>query len=105
MYQVPQALEKEFRQLVDGVDLKTLDDVLLAALAAFKEKQSNVQKVVDDERLQRREEAIHMQVIEENPFVPEDEAIFDMFDNQGLTDQQRSDYLVKSAKNGSLFNR
>ena len=50
------------------------------------------------DRRQRRREAIRLHEIEGNPFTPEDNALFEMFDQNGLTDEQRRTFLIKGAK-------
>ena len=49
------------------------------------------------DRAQRRREAIKLQEIEGNPVTAEDIAIFEMFDREGFTDQQRIDYIKRQA--------
>ena len=52
----------------------------------------------DSAREERRRDAIRMQEIEGNPFTPEDNAIFEMFDREGWTGAQRREYLIREAK-------
>lgn len=52
----------------------------------------------NQEREQRREEAISLHEIEGNPFTREDNALFEMFDWLGWNDAQRREYLVREAK-------
>lgn len=47
------------------------------------------------EQEQRRAEAINLHEIEGNPFTPEDEALFQMFDREGYTPEQRIRYIQK----------
>lgn len=49
------------------------------------------------ERRQWRLEAVRLQEIESNPFTPEDNALFDMFDRNGWSDSQRRGYLTREA--------
>ena len=49
-------------------------------------------------RRQRRREAIRLHEIEGNPFTPEDNALFEMFDREGWTDERRRAFLIKEAK-------
>lgn len=46
------------------------------------------------ERRQRRLEAIKLQEIEGNPLTPEEIAMFEMFDREGFTDEQRHAYIL-----------
>lgn len=55
-------------------------------------------KPADPERRQRRLEAIRLHEIEGNPFTPEDNALFDMFDRNGWSDAQRREYLIREAQ-------
>ncbi len=46
-----------------------------------------------DQKQTARAEIRNLQEIEGNPFTFEDEAIFEMFDREGFSDQQRLDYI------------
>lgn len=52
----------------------------------------------DADRLKRRLEAIRLHEIEGNPFTPEDNALFEMFDRKGWSDAQRRAYLIREAQ-------
>lgn len=49
-------------------------------------------------RKQRRLDAVRLHQIEGNPFTPEDNAVFEMFDHKGWTDAQRREFLIQDAK-------
>lgn len=49
------------------------------------------------ERQQRRLEAVTLHEIEGNPFTPDDEAMFAMFDREGWSDAQRRAYIIAQA--------
>jgi len=49
-------------------------------------------------RRKRRLEAIRLHEIEGNPFTPEDNALFEMFDRKGWSDAQRRSYLIREAQ-------
>ena len=104
MQEIPQTLERKIKHFMDAAGYKSAEEVLRAALKALEEKQVKT-PAVDPERLQRRKEAIHMQVIEENPLDEKDIALLEMFDRKGWSDQQRIDYITRSAKDGRLFDR
>ena len=55
-------------------------------------------KTQDTARQKRRREAIRLHEIEGNPFTPEDNALFEMFDRKGWSDAQRREYLVREAQ-------
>lgn len=50
------------------------------------------------ERLERSREAIKLHEIEGNPFTPEENAMFDMFDREGWTDAQCRNYITERIK-------
>jgi len=41
----------------------------------------------------RRQDAIALQKVEGNPFTAQDEALFEMFDREGFTPEQRIQYI------------
>ena len=47
---------------------------------------------------QRAREAAHLQVIEGNPFDAEDIAMFEMFDREGFSPDQRRAYIVEQSR-------
>lgn len=96
MLEIPQTLERKIKHFMEAAGYKTADEVLRAALKALEEKQIKA-PAVDPERLQRRKEAIHMQIIEDNPFTSEDEAMFAMFDRKGWDFEQRAQYINSMA--------
>lgn len=49
-------------------------------------------------RKARREEAMHLQGMEGNPFDAEDQALFEMFDRKGWSHEQRRAYIIARAK-------
>lgn len=55
-------------------------------------------KTEDIGRRKRRLEAIRLHEIEGNPFTPEDNALFEMFDRKGWSDAQRRAYLIREAQ-------
>jgi hypothetical protein len=62
---------------------------------------ATVQKLVnrpDADALERRAFAIRLQEIEGNPLTAEDLAMFDMFDREGLTSEERLAYITAEAR-------
>jgi hypothetical protein len=51
-----------------------------------------------DQARQRRREAIRLQEIEGNPFTQEDIEMFEMFDREGWSHEQRRAYIVSQIK-------
>lgn len=49
------------------------------------------------ERRQRRLEGIRLQEIEGNPLTAEEIEMFEMFDREGFTDEQRRAYILERA--------
>ncbi len=49
-------------------------------------------------RKQRHLDAIKLHEIEGNPFTSEDNALFEMFEREGWTGQQRREHIVKEAR-------
>lgn len=49
-------------------------------------------------RRARRLDAIWLHEFEDNPFEPDDNALFEMFDRKGWTDAQRRAYLTREAR-------
>lgn len=47
---------------------------------------------------QRHRDAIKLHEIEGNPFTPEDNAVFEMFEREGWTGAQRREYIIKEAR-------
>lgn len=47
-------------------------------------------------------EAMHLQVIENNPLDAEDKAMFEMFERKGLSSAQRRAYILEQAKADSM---
>lgn len=47
-------------------------------------------------------EAMHLQVIENNPLDAEDKAMFEMFERKGLSPAQRRAYILEQAKADSM---
>ena len=41
----------------------------------------------------RRQDAIALHEVESNPFTAQDEALFEMFDREGFTPEQRIEYI------------
>jgi hypothetical protein len=56
----------------------------------------------DAEALERRAFGIRMQEIEGNPLTAEDLAMFDMFDREGLTGDERRAYIIAKARKPAL---
>ena len=55
--------------------------------------------MVDKDTLQQRaREAAHLQVMEGNPFDAEDIAMFEMFDREGFSPDQRRAYIVEQSR-------
>ena len=54
------------------------------------------------ERLKRRAFAIHAHEIEGNPLDAEDIALFERFDREGLTDEERIAIVIKEAQKLAL---
>ncbi|MGV3549965.1 hypothetical protein [Rhizobium sp.] len=52
----------------------------------------------DDDIEQRAREAAHLQLIEGNPFDADDMAMFEMFDREGLSPEQRRAYIIEQSK-------
>ena len=53
---------------------------------------------MDQSRKHRRLEAEALQKIENNPLTEEDVAMFEMFDSEGYSDEQRRAYILKDLK-------
>ena len=49
------------------------------------------------QRRRRRLEAMHSNAIEGNPFDADDVALFEMFDREGFTDEERISYIRQLA--------
>lgn len=49
-------------------------------------------------RRERRLDAIQLHEIEGNPFTPEDNALFEMFDRKRWSDAQRREHLIREAQ-------
>ncbi|NQW11771.1 MAG: hypothetical protein HQ481_18060 [Alphaproteobacteria bacterium] len=49
-------------------------------------------------RTQRHRDAIKLHEIEGNPFTLEDNAVFDMFEREGWTGEQRRGYIIGEAR-------
>lgn len=47
---------------------------------------------------QRTLEAAHLQLIEGNPFDAEDIAMFEMFDREGFSPEQRRAYIIEQSR-------
>ena len=60
-------------------------------------KKTEIQTVSDDRR-QRRAEAFALSAIEGQAPSPDDIAMFEMFDREGLSFEERRDYIVAQAK-------
>ena len=41
-----------------------------------------------------RAEAMHLQAIEDNPLTPDEVAMFEMFDREGLSPEERIEYIA-----------
>ena len=52
----------------------------------------------DDDIEQRAREAAHLQLIEGNPFDADDLAMFEMFDREGLSPEQRRASIIEQSK-------
>jgi len=46
----------------------------------------------------RTREAAHLQMIEGNPFDAEDIAMFEMFDREGFSPEQRRAYIIEQSR-------
>jgi len=49
-------------------------------------------------RKQRHLDAIRLHEIEGNPFTPEDNAVFEMFEREGWTDEQQRAFIDKESR-------
>lgn len=55
-----------------------------------------------EEMRRRRLEAMHLQVIEDNPLDDEDIAMFEMFERKKWSAEQRRDYILQWARDLAL---
>ena len=63
----------------------------------------SVQDMIDQaEKLQRRKDAITLHRIEGYEFTPEQTAMFEMFDRENFTDEQRIDYIKQKYEQAGI---
>lgn len=95
---LPERTENAIKALVQQGAYPTPEKAIEAGIKALQHQSAANNPVhVDPERLQRRKEAAHMQIIEGNPLTQEDETMFEMFDRKGWDFEQRAKYINEQA--------